>query len=75
MTISEDDDHVPAVPFVPFRCPSCGKHKPRTNAVRSRPGHRTVRYHRCLACGQKYRSFELRADEMGGWTTPKPQGG
>jgi hypothetical protein len=60
---------VPVVAFVPFRCPTCGRHKPRTYSVRAFPGLRTVRYHKCLACGQKYRSFEFCAEEI---TTPPP---
>jgi hypothetical protein len=67
-----EDDHVPAVPFVPFRCPNCGRHKPRTYSVRAVPGQRTVRYHRCLACGTKYRSFELTAQTMRDWFRTAP---
>lgn len=67
-----DSVFVPVVPFIPFRCPTCGRHKPRTYSVRAMPGLRTVRYHRCMACGQRYRSFEYRAEEVkmppqGGW--------
>lgn len=47
------------VPFVPFRCPRCGKNKPLTYAVRGR-----LRYHLCRACGCKYRSRELAASEI-----------
>jgi hypothetical protein len=67
-----DEDYVPAVPYVPFRCPSCGKHKPRTYSVRANAGQRTVRYHRCLSCGVKYRSFELTAQTMRLWTQIAP---
>lgn len=50
----ETDDTLPVVPFVPFRCPRCNAHKPRTHAVRGR-----TRQHRCQACGLNYRSLEL----------------
>lgn len=67
------EDYLPAVPFVPFRCPSCKAHKPRTYSVRKQPrGGRTTRYHRCQACGQVYRSFELTPETMHDWTMPKP---
>jgi transcription elongation factor Elf1 len=52
--IDESDDTQPIVPFVPFRCPVCGRHKPITHGVRGR-----IRYHRCAACGCKYRSYEM----------------
>jgi hypothetical protein len=51
-----EEDMLPLVPFVPFRCPSCGRHKPRTGRVSGR-----VRYHQCLACGTRYRSLEMPA--------------
>jgi predicted RNA-binding Zn-ribbon protein involved in translation (DUF1610 family) len=50
------DDSLPMVPYVPFRCPSCGRHKPRTENVRGR-----VRRHTCMACGTRYRSLEMPA--------------
>ena len=53
----EDEDSLPMVPFVPFRCPKCGRHKPRTQHVRGR-----LRTHICLACGARYRSIELPPD-------------
>jgi predicted RNA-binding Zn-ribbon protein involved in translation (DUF1610 family) len=58
MVATEHDagDRTPLVPFVPFRCPSCGRHKPRTGHVRGR-----VRYHQCQACGTRYRSLEMPA--------------
>ena len=57
------DDGIPCVPFVPFRCPTCGRSKPFTSNVRGR-----LRMHRCKACQQKYRSLELGADAvMEGW--------
>jgi hypothetical protein len=52
--IRPTDDQTPLVPFVPFRCPNCKRHKPRTHGVRGR-----IRYHTCGACGTKYRSIEL----------------
>lgn len=74
MTNTNPDDYLPAVPFVAFSCPACGEHKPRTYSVRATPGQRTVRYHKCLACGQKYRSFQLRPDEMHTWNRPQRGG-
>lgn len=61
----EDDGRVPIVPYVAFRCPTCGRHKPFTYKVRAR-----LRYHRCKHCGQRYRSFEIGADSVGNWTAP-----
>lgn len=63
----EDGDQLPIVPFVPFRCPQCGRHKPFTNTVRGR-----MRYHRCQHCGTKYRSFELSSDSIGPDWKPPP---
>lgn len=64
---SDDDDHdlAPCVPFVPFRCPHCGRHKPFTYAVGSR-----LRYHRCRACGRRFRSLECSAASVRGWGAP-----
>lgn len=61
----DDEDRVPIVPYVAFRCPRCARHKPTTYKVRGR-----LRYHRCRACGCKYRSFEVGADSVKGWTAP-----
>jgi uncharacterized protein (DUF983 family) len=68
----DDDQHVrPCVPFVPFRCPFCGRHKPFTYAVRGR-----MRYHRCQNCNRKYRSWECGADSVTTFTPPPdPQDG
>ena len=62
-----DDDRLPCVPFVPFRCPSCGRHKPFTSNVRGR-----LRVHRCQACGAKYRSWELGPESVPGWEGRPP---
>lgn len=62
---ADDDGTLPIVPFVPFRCPTCGRHKPFTYKVRGR-----LRYHRCQHCNQKYRSFEVGADSVGDWRPP-----
>jgi hypothetical protein len=61
----DGDDRVPIVPYVAFRCPTCGRHKPTTYKVRGR-----LRYHRCRSCGQRYRSFEVGPDSVGSWTAP-----
>jgi transcription elongation factor Elf1 len=61
----EDEGRVPVVAFVPFRCPRCARHKPTTYKVRGR-----LRYHRCRACGQRYRSFEVGPDSVGPWRPP-----
>jgi hypothetical protein len=50
------------VPFVPFRCPRCGKHKPLTYGRRG-----TLRYHLCRACGCKYRSREILVRDLDKW--------
>lgn len=65
-----DDGSVPMVPFVPFRCPRCGRHKPRTENVRGR-----LRDHRCMACGQKYRSLEAAATDVRGYERGSQGGG
>lgn len=51
---TRDAATTPLVPFCPFRCPSCGEAKPRTYGKTGR-----IRYHRCRACGLRYRSLEL----------------
>lgn len=63
---SDPDDYVPIVPFVPFRCPNCSRHKPFTYKVRGR-----LRYHKCQACGERYRSWEMdRGEGCPGWSAP-----
>jgi len=62
----DDDDRVPCVPFVPFRCPYCGRHKPRTSDVDGR-----MRRHRCMHCGRAYRSWELDATAIPDWKPPE----
>lgn len=62
-----DDDRLPIVPFVPFRCPSCGRHKPRTYGQKGRK-----RFHRCLHCNTKYASFELDAKSVPNWSPSDP---
>lgn len=51
--IPREELAVACVPFVPWRCPSCGDTKPRTYGARGR-----VRYHECR-CGTFFRSIEL----------------
>lgn len=61
------DSVLPVVPFVPFRCPSCGRHRPFTGNVRGR-----LRRHVCQACGTKYRSYELPAEAVTKWNGEIP---
>lgn len=61
-----DDGRYPVVPFVPFTCPSCGRHKPFTSNVRGR-----MRQHKCQACGQIYRSRQFGPDSVN-WDEPPP---
>jgi len=65
----EPDDKWPVVPFVPFRCPQCGRHKPFTYTVRGR-----IRLHRCQHCGTRYRSLEVEASKVDGFDDLGPQG-
>lgn len=51
--IEGEADAVAIVPFVPWRCPSCGDTKPRTYSQRGR-----IRYHLC-PCGLRFRSLEM----------------
>lgn len=60
-----DPDRWPVVPYVPFRCPHCLRPKPYTANVRGR-----LRLHRCQGCGCRFRSIELKPDEMEGWKSP-----
>lgn len=64
------EDTLPVVAFLPFRCPSCGRHKPFTFNVRGR-----IRSHQCQSCGTKYRSWEIDAAQVAGWrgAIPEPQ--
>ncbi len=64
----DDSDLEPCVPFVPFRCPRCGRHKPRTHYVRGR-----LRKHICQACGLHYRSVEVERTELKSWRPPPAQ--
>jgi len=54
-----DDDRIPLVPFVPFRCYYCGAAKPFTFGVRG-----GKRWHRCKECGRIYRSLECAAEDI-----------
>lgn len=56
------DDTTQIVPFVPFRCPQCGRPKPFTSGVRGR-----LRYHTCRNCGCKYRSYEVEQEDAHQW--------
>lgn len=60
-----EDNQLPAVPFVPFRCPRCGAVKPFTYGQEGR-----VRYHRCKFCEGKFRSVEITSREMRDWKGP-----
>lgn len=62
---SDAADRLPLVPFCPFRCPSCDAGKPATYGQKGR-----LRYHRCKDCGTRYRSLELRREQLHGWTCP-----
>jgi DNA-directed RNA polymerase subunit RPC12/RpoP len=63
-----DDDTVPVVPFVAFRCPRCGRHNPFTDGVIGR-----LRYHVCQNCGLKYKSYELPATAVRDWGGELPR--
>lgn len=52
----DDSDFYPTVPRVPPRCPRCGKNRARCTG-QNRSG--VTRYHRCLSCGQRFRSMEV----------------
>lgn len=62
-----DEDQVPCVPYVPFRCPYCGRHRPYTHGSRGK-----IRYHKCNSCGRRYRSYELDATAVPNWNPPLP---
>jgi tRNA(Ile2) C34 agmatinyltransferase TiaS len=55
----ELNDQLPVVPFCPFRCPRCTASKPFTYGQKGR-----IRYHRCQECGTRFRSLELRRDQL-----------
>jgi len=61
-TSTEEPAHLPVVAFLPFRCPSCGRHKPFTFNVRGR-----IRSHQCQSCGTQYRSWEIDAAQVANW--------
>lgn len=63
----DNDDQVPVVPFVPFRCPRCGRHKPDTYRVEGR-----IRYHRCQHCRTRYKSLEVPADQVRDFKSEPP---
>ena len=58
---------LPCVPYVAFRCPNCGRHRPRTSNVRGR-----MRHHVCMACGMRYKSYELPATAVNDWSGQIP---
>lgn len=60
-----EEDMGPCVPFVPFRCPHCGRNKPRTTGANGRK-----RYHRCQSCGRRYSSWELPSESVKDWDAP-----
>jgi hypothetical protein len=49
----EDEDRRPITPYVPVRCPRCGRTKRKTYGVQGR-----VRWHRCADCGINFKSLE-----------------
>lgn len=64
-----DDDRLPLVPYVPFRCPFCGASKPFTAGVRQ-----GKRWHKCQRCGRGYRSIECTPQDIPRiFSTPRPQ--
>lgn len=63
----DDDAQTPCVPYVPFSCPFCGRHKPITSGPQ---GGGRLRYHKCQACGRRYRSWQLTAADVPDWTPP-----
>lgn len=58
----EDFAETPMVEWDPVRCHYCGSRRKRTYGL-SR--HKPVRFHRCLACGKRYRSIESPAKKGG----------
>lgn len=56
---SSPDGRRPVVPYVPWRCPSCGSTKPRTYSQSGR-----TRYHRCQACGIEFLSREIASEAL-----------
>jgi hypothetical protein len=61
----ELDDLLPAVPFCPVRCPRCSAPKPYTYGQKVR-----IRYHRCQECNTRFRSLELRRDQLATFDPP-----
>lgn len=57
----DEDDDYPTVPRVPPRCPQCNANRSRVTGE-SRDG--LVRYHRCQACGKKFKSVEVDPPEI-----------
>lgn len=52
-------DELPCVPFLPWRCPSCGEGRTFTYGKRGR-----IRYHRCQRCQKRFRSLQLEQDQL-----------
>ncbi len=66
--MNDDPEPVRAiVPFVPFECPTCGRKKPETYGV-----HRRIRYHRCTACGMRFKSLQVPPQAVHGFMRPRP---
>jgi hypothetical protein len=59
----DEGDRIACVPYVAARCPFCARHKPFTYAVKGR-----TRYPRCMHCGRRFKSVEVGADSVVGWT-------
>lgn len=49
------------VPYVRMKCPQCKSPKLRVTSTRG-----SIRWHRCSACGHKFKSFERAEAEDGG---------
>lgn len=56
----------PCVPFIAWRCPTCGNAKPRTYGRKGR-----VRYHECQ-CGTNFRSVEYEGQQLHGAAQAEP---
>jgi len=63
----EDERFLPIVPFMPFRCPACRHAKPKTYTVRQGGGVPATRHHKCQNCGQRYKSIELKREDLKAW--------
>lgn len=66
--VPDDDERwLPVVPFLPFACPQCRSTKPKTYTVRGGGDTPKTRHHKCQSCGVRYKSIELRRNELRRW--------